>query len=93
MNNFNNRNAITKTRFSSGNLAINTTKWYNLQEDMKICENYKRKEIGNNNIRRKALSDINEIDHINIQTGNKIGKTKIFLCRSFFRFVSLNSYW
>ena len=25
LNSFNNRNAITKTRFSSGNLAINTT--------------------------------------------------------------------
>ena len=25
LNNFNNKNAITKTKFSSGNLAINTT--------------------------------------------------------------------
>ena len=50
LNNFNNRNAITKTRFSSGNLAINTIKWYNLQEDMKNCENCIRKEIENNNI-------------------------------------------
>ena len=32
LNNFNNRNATTKTRFSSGNLVINTSKWYNLQE-------------------------------------------------------------
>ena len=31
LNNFNNRNA-TKTGFSSGNLAINTTKSYYLQE-------------------------------------------------------------
>ena len=60
--------AGTKTRFSSGNLAINTTKWHNLKEDMKICENCKRKEIENNNIRRKALNDINEVDHINFQT-------------------------
>ena len=30
--NFKNRNTITRTRFSSDNLAINTTKWYNLQE-------------------------------------------------------------
>ena len=37
----NNRNAITKTRFSSHNLAINTTKWYKLQEVTKICENCK----------------------------------------------------
>ena len=52
-NNFSNRNAITKTRFSFGNLPINTTKWYNLQEaeeDMKSCENCKRKVIENNNI-------------------------------------------
>ena len=52
-NNFNNRNARTKTRFSSGNLEINITKWYNLQEaeeDMKNCDNCKRKEIENKNI-------------------------------------------
>ena len=52
-NNFNNRNAMTKRRFSSDNLAINTTKWHNLQEaedDMKNCENCKRKEIENNKI-------------------------------------------
>ena len=61
LNNFNNKNAITKTKFSSGNLAINTTQWYILQEDMKNCQNCKRKEIENNNIRRKALNDINEV--------------------------------
>ena len=36
MNNFYSRKAVTKTRFSSPNLAINTFKWYNFQEDMKI---------------------------------------------------------
>ena len=44
---------MTKRRFSSDNLAINTTKWHNLQEaedDMKNCENCKKKEIENNNI-------------------------------------------
>ena len=29
-NSFNNRNAITKTRFSSHNLVINNTEWYNV---------------------------------------------------------------
>ena len=38
LSNFNNRNATTKTRFSSVNLAINTTKWYNLQEDKKLAK-------------------------------------------------------
>ena len=42
LHNFKNRNAITKIRLLSHNFAINTTKWYNLQEDMKICE---KKEI------------------------------------------------
>ena len=59
-------------------LAINTTKWYNLQEDMKNCENCERNEIESNNIQRKVLSHINEIDHINFQTGNKIEKLKFF---------------
>ena len=45
---------------------------------MKICKSYKRKEIENNNIRRKALNDINEVDHINFQTKNKIEKLKHF---------------
>ena len=30
LNKFNNRNAVTKTRFSSGDVAINTNKCYNL---------------------------------------------------------------
>ena len=78
LNNFSNRNAITKTRFSCGNLAINKTQWHNLQEDMKNCQNCKRKEIENNNIRRKALNDINQVDRINFQTGNKIEKLQFF---------------
>ena len=45
LHNFTNRNAITKIRLSSHNFAINTTKWYNLQEDMKICKNCQKKEI------------------------------------------------
>ena len=54
-NNFNNKNAVTETRFSSARFssARNTTKWYNPQEaeqDMKNCDNCKRKEIENNNI-------------------------------------------
>ena len=48
------------------------------EEDMKNCENCKRKETENNNIRRKALNDINEVDHISFQTGNTIVKLKFF---------------
>ena len=46
------------------------------EEDMKNCENCKTKEIENNNIRMRALNDINEADHVNFQTGNKIQKLK-----------------
>ena len=41
--NLTNRNAITKIRLSSHNFAINTTTWYNLQEEMKICKNCEKK--------------------------------------------------
>ena len=62
---------------------------------MKIFENCKRNKKENEihmifsfdkyeNIRRKALNDINEVDRINFQTGNKIEKLKL-LCRRFFR--------
>ena len=57
LTNFNNRNAINKTRFLSGNLTIYTTKWYNLQEYMKSCKIYNRNETENKNIRKKALND------------------------------------
>ena len=89
LNNFNNRNAITKIRFSSHNFALNTTKWYNLQEGMKICKNYEKKEIENeihiifscnkyDNIRKKAFNNTNEVDNIKLQIGNKIEKLKLF---------------
>ena len=89
LNNFNNRNAITKIRLSSHNFAINTTKWYNLQEGMKICKNCEKKEIENeihiifscnkyDNIRKKAFNNINEVDNIKLQIGNKTVKLKIF---------------
>ena len=89
LNNFNNRNAITKIRLSSHNFTINTTKWYNLQEGMKICKNCEKKEIENeihiifscnkyDNIRKKAFNNINEVDNIKLQIGNKIEKLKLF---------------
>ena len=94
MHNFNNRNAITKIRLSSHNFAINTTNWYNLPEDTKICKSFEKKEIENEfhiifscnkyeNIRRKAFNDINEVDNIKLQIGNKL-ETKTFLSRRFF---------
>ena len=68
---------------SCHNLAINTTKWYNLQENMEICKNCEKKEIENeipmifsrdkfDYIRRKAFNNINEVDTIKLQIGNKI---------------------
>ena len=48
------------------------------EEDMKNCKNCNKKKIENNNNRRKALNDINELDHINFQTGNKIERLKFF---------------
>ena len=47
LHNFSNRNTINKIMLSSHNFAKNTTKWYNLQEDIKICKNCEKKEIEN----------------------------------------------
>ena len=82
MNKFNNR-------LSSNNLAINTTKWYNLQEDMKIWGNCKRNEMQNaihaifscdnyGNFPWKALNDVNEVDNIHFQTRKNLEKLKPF---------------
>ena len=89
LHSFNNRNAITKIRLSCHNFAINSTKWYNLQEDMRICKNCKKKEIVNeipiifscnkyDSIRRKVFNDINQVDNIRLQIGNKVEKLKLF---------------
>ena len=45
---------------------------------MKNCENCERNEIESNNIQRKVLNHINEIDHINFQIGNKTEKLNFF---------------
>ena len=92
MNNFSNRNAVTKISLSSHNRGINTTKWYNLQGDLKILKNCERNEIENeihmifscdkyDNIRRKGFNDINEVDNIKLQIGNKREILKLF-CQS-----------
>ena len=89
MHNFNNRSAITKIMLSSHNFTINTTKWYNLQEDIKICKNSEKKEIENeirimfscnkyDDIVRKAFNDINEVDNVKLQIRNKVEKLKLF---------------
>ena len=44
LHNFTNRNAITKIRLSSHSFTIITTKWYNLQEEMRICKNCEKME-------------------------------------------------
>ena len=56
---------------------------------MIICKNRDKKEIENeiqiifscnkyDNIRRKAFNDINEVDNIKLQIGNKVEKLKLF---------------
>ena len=100
LHNFNNRNAITKIRPSSHNFAINTTKWYNLQEEMKICKNCEKKEIENkihiifscnkyDNIPTKAFNDINEVDNIKLPIGNKVEKLKLFFTKSSLKACSI----
>ena len=74
---------------SSHNFAISITKWYNLQEEMKICKNCEKKETEDeiriifscnkyDNIRKKAFNDINKVVNIKLQIGNKIEKLKRF---------------
>ena len=56
---------------------------------MKICKNYEKKETKNEihiifscnkkeSIRREAFNDINEVDNIKLQIGNKVKKLKLF---------------
>ena len=56
---------------------------------MTICKNCEQKETENeihiifscnkyDNIQRKAFKDINELDNIKLQIGNKIEKLKLF---------------
>lgn len=56
-------------------------KWYNLQEETKICKNCEKKKIEDvihiificnkyDNIRSEAFNDINEVDKL--QMGNKL---------------------
>ena len=89
MHNFRNRDAIAKIMFSSHNVAINSTKWYNFQEDMKICKICEKKEIDDathiifscnkyDNTRRKAFNDISEVDNIKLQIVNDVEKLKLF---------------
>ena len=74
---------------SPHNFAINTSKWHNLLEDIKICKICQKKEIENeihiifscnkyDNIRRKAFNDINEVDNIKLLIRNKVEKLKLF---------------
>ena len=51
LHNFNNRNVITKVGLPSHNFAINTTKSYNLQEEMKIRKNCEKKKRRNSYMR------------------------------------------
>ena len=73
----------------SHNFTINTTKWYNIQEDMKICQNFEKKEIKNEihiilvaismiTFKGRHFNDINEVDNIKLQIKNKVEKLKLF---------------
>ena len=73
---------------SSHNFALNTTKWYNLQEENKIWKNCEKKEIEDkihiifscnkhDNIQRKTFNDINEVDNIKLSIG-KLAKLTSF---------------
>ena len=97
---FNNRNAITKIRLSSNNFAINTTKWYNFQEDMKIPKNCEKKETQDeiqiifsckmyDKIQRKAFNDINEVYNIKLQIENKVEKLKLFFAKVFLKALNI----
>ena len=97
---FNNRNAITTIRLSSNNLAINTTKWYNFQEDMKISKNCEKKETQDeiqiifsckmyDKIQRKAFNDINEVYNIKLQIENKVEKLKLFFAKGFLKALNI----
>ena len=41
------------------------------------------------NIRSKAFKDINEVDNINLQIGNKIWKLKFFLAERFLKALNI----
>ena len=41
------------------------------------------------NIRSKAFKDINEVDNINLQIGNKIWKLKFFLAECFLKALNI----
>ena len=67
---------------------------------MKICQNCEKKEIENeihivfscnkyNNIRRKAFNDINEVDNIKLQIGNKVEKLKIFCAEGSLKTINI----
>ena len=73
----------------SHNFTINTAKWYNIQEDMKICQNFEKKEIKNEihiilvaismiTFEGKHFNDINEVDNIKLQIKYKVEKLKLF---------------
>ena len=58
---------------------------------MKICIYCEKKEIEHeihiifcnkyDNIRRKVINDINEVDNIKLQIGNKVEKLKLFFAK------------
>ena len=63
-------------------------KWYNLQEETKICKNFEKKKIEDvihiificnkyDNIRSEAFNDINEVDNIKLQIRNKVEELKL----------------
>ena len=67
---------------------------------MKVCKNCEKKETENeihiifscnkyDNIQRKAFKDINELDDIKLQIGNKIEKLKLFFAEGFLKALNI----
>ena len=88
--NFDNRVAITKSKLSSHNLAINAAKWYKLPDDQKICRYCPRNDTENqihalfdcdnyNAFRQDALKKIKAVDNIELNTSIKLQKLRILL--------------
>ena len=87
-------------RLLSRNIPINTTKWYNLQENMKFSKNCEKKQMQNginivfscnkyDNNRMKAFNNINEVDNIKLSMVNKSKKLKIFFAKCFLEAVNI----
>ena len=72
------------------NVAISTAKWYKLPDDQKMCRYCLRNDIENEihvlfdcdnykALRQDTFKKIKVVDNIELNTGNKLQKLKIFI--------------